>query len=89
MRAGHFGAECVSGKFDVFMAKEALHLQIVRFAKYDVFLAMRAGNRLANVLGRKLDVAAAFRAGHFQETGGGIMSRGTLPGGGLPDGPRV
>jgi hypothetical protein len=65
VRTGDFFPDGVSGKLNVFLAKEAGHFQPIRFAQGDVALAMRAGNILAKIAAIKPDMNATSRTGHF------------------------
>jgi hypothetical protein len=75
---GNFLSKGMGRKFNMFLAKEAGHFQVFRFAQGDGRLAVWAGDLLAEILNGKLDMHAACRARHLQQTSGGIALEGKL-----------
>jgi len=61
MRTFQFFAGGVRWKFNVFLAEDAGHFQVFWFAQSDAFLAMWAGDLLADILSGKFDFTAARR----------------------------
>jgi hypothetical protein len=70
MRAFQLFPNGVTGKLNVFLAKETGYFQVFRFPQCDGSLAMRAGNFSTEVLNRKLDMSVGGRTGDFQGCGG-------------------
>ena len=67
MRTFEFLADGVCWKFNMFLAKEAGYFEVfIGLAESDGGVAMGAGNLLADIARRELDVAAAVRTRHFQ-----------------------
>jgi len=56
MRAGHFFANGLCGKLNVFFAEETGHFEQIRFAQGDGGLAMRTGYFLAEIAFVKPDM---------------------------------
>ena len=70
MRTADSLPDGVWGKFDVLLAIKAHHFQEIGFAQGDDFLAMRAGDSLAEVLEGEPDVDAASGTGHLSGLAG-------------------
>ena len=58
-------ANGVGGIFNVFLAEETGHCQVVRLAQRNGSLAMRTGDFLAEIPQEEFNMSAALGAGHF------------------------